>query len=161
MDVRARAGREALLVSRPVVGYLWNRLQHAILHEAYHLLEEGIVTPEDIDRVAKRLFGPRFCVTGLIESKDIGGLETHVRAQQAIVPHLHLARTPCAILERKLARREFGIATGKGFYDWSGRDPAKVSESAKRRLRRLNAFLADKLNEGEGAFAPGPSLPPD
>ena len=160
VDVLARAGREALLVSRPVVGYLWNRLQHAILHEAYHLIEGGIVSPEDIDKVAKRLFGPRFCVTGLIETKDIGGLKTHVKAQHAIVPHLNPSRTPSAILDRMIDRGETGLEAGRGFYDWRGRDAAAVAESAKRRLRRLNAFLKDQLNEGEPDPSPGPSLPP-
>ena len=79
--VLERCHRQALLVSRPIVGYLWNRLQHAILHDAYHLIETGVVKAEDIDRVAKLLLGPRFCVTGMIESKDIGGLETHILAQ--------------------------------------------------------------------------------
>ena len=157
----AKAGREALILNRPIVGFLWNRLQHAILHEAYHLIESGVVSTEDIDKVAKRLFGPRFCVSGLVESKDIGGLETHFRAQHAIVPHLHLDRKPCAILDRKRERKEFGISTGKGFYDWSGRDPRDVAESAKRRLRKLNAFLDTELGRGEPDVGPVGSLPPD
>ena len=130
-----RCGRQALLVSQPIVGYLWNRLQHAILHEAYHLIETGVVTAEDVDRVAKRLLGPRFCVTGLIESKDIGGLETHVLAQHAIVPHLHAGRTPSAILDRKVERGELGVGTGAGFYDWQGRDAAAVSAAARRKAK--------------------------
>ena len=156
--VLERCGRQALLVSQPIVGYLWNRLQHAILHEAYHLIETGVVTAEDVDQVAKRLLGPRFCVTGLIESKDIGGLETHVLAQHAIVPHLHAGRTPSAILDRKVERGELGIGTGKGFYDWQGRDAEVVSAAARRKLSRLNAFLEGEMNSGEADLTPGPSV---
>ena len=156
--VLERCDRQALLVSQPIVGYLWNRLQHAILHEAYHLIEIGVVTAEDVDRVAKRLLGPRFCVTGLIESKDIGGIETHVRAQHAIVPHLHAGRKPSAILDRKVERGELGIGTGAGFYDWQGRDAEAVSASARRKLSRLNAFLEEEMNAGEADQSPGPSV---
>ncbi|WP_316980067.1 3-hydroxyacyl-CoA dehydrogenase NAD-binding domain-containing protein [Shumkonia mesophila] len=157
----ARAGKEAIVLAHPIVGYLWNRLQHAILHEAYHLIETGTVKAEDIDKVAKRLLGPRFCVTGLLEGKDINNLEPHMRAQYSIVPHLNHTKEPCAILGRKLERREFGVRSGRGFYDWSGRDADGVVASAKRRLEKLSTFLENELPKGEPDFSPRASLPPD
>lgn len=156
-----KAGREAIVLTKPIIGYLWNRLQHAILHEAYHMVENGIVRPEDVDKVAKQLLGPRFCVAGLLEGKDIFNLEPHILAQKSIVPHLNLSKTPCAILDRKLARREFGVRTGKGFYDWTGRDAAQVVAAAGRKLTRLNEFLENELEEGEPDLSHKGSLPPD
>ncbi|MDX9862124.1 MAG: 3-hydroxyacyl-CoA dehydrogenase NAD-binding domain-containing protein [Rhodospirillales bacterium] len=155
------AGREAIVLSKPIIGYLWNRLQHAILHEAYHLVENGIVKPEDVDKVAKKLLGPRFCVTGLLEGKDIFNLEPHILAQRSIVPHLNLSKTPCAILDRKMERREFGIRTGKGFYDWHGRDAAQVAATVGRKLRRLGDFLENDLEKDEPDVSPMGSLPMD
>jgi len=155
------AGREAIVLSKPIIGYLWNRLQHAILHEAYHLVENGIVKPEDVDKVAKKLLGPRFCVTGLLEGKDIFNLEPHILAQRSIVPHLNLSKTPCAILDRKMERHEFGIRTGKGFYDWHGRDAAQVAASVGRKLRRLGDFLENDLEKDEPDVSPMGSLPMD
>src|SRR3546814_3027106 len=76
-----RTGKDAIVLNRPVEGFLFNRLQHAILHEAYYLIEQGIVTHEDVDKAAKWLLGPRCCVTGLIEQKDISGLDTHAIAR--------------------------------------------------------------------------------
>ena len=102
--------------------------------------------------------GPRFCVTGMIESKDIGGLETHILAQHAIVPHLHSGRTPSAILEGKLERGELGIGTGKVFYDWQGRDSEAVAAAARHRLSRLNAFLEGERKADGAEHSPGPSL---
>ncbi len=155
------AGREAIVLTKPIIGYLWNRLQHAILHEAYHLVENGIVKPEDIDKVAKKLLGPRFCVTGLLEGKDIFNLEPHILAQKSIVPHLNHAVTPSTILDRKLERREFGIRTGKGFYDWQGRDAAEVAAATGRKLKRLGEFLEHDLEKGEPDVSPMGSLPMD
>ena len=160
-DVLAKAGREAIILSRPIVGYLWNRLQHAILHEAYHLVETGVVRPEDVDKVAKRLLGPRFCVTGLIEGKDVFNLEPHIQAQHSIVPHLHHSGTACDILNRKLERQQFGVRSGQGFYDWDGQDADAVLASASRRLRRLTRFLEEELEASEPALRPKASLPPD
>ncbi len=157
----AAADREAILLLKPIVGYLWNRLQHAILHEAYSLVESGVVKPEDVDKVAKRLLGPRFCVTGLLEGKDIFNLEPHINAQRSIVPHLSHTGKHCAILDRKMERREFGIRTGKGFYDWTGRDANDVAAAAARKLTKLSAFLENDLNEGEPDLSPVGSLPPE
>jgi len=120
-----RASRKLpLLLREPVPGLLINRLQHAILHEAYYLIEQGIVTAADVDLAAKELLGPRMSVTGLIEQKDISGLDTHALAQAAIVPELHHGARPLAIVQDKHRRNDIGVKTGVGFYDWRGFDPA-------------------------------------
>jgi 3-hydroxybutyryl-CoA dehydrogenase len=140
----AKTGKEALVLKKPVAGFLVNRLQHAILHEAYYLIEQGIVSVEDVDRAAKRLFGPRMCITGLIEQKDLSGLDTHALAQQAIVPHLWHGAEPNRFLQDKYERGGLGLKTGRGFYDWSGKDPAAVRKTAAERLTRLLEFLDKK-----------------
>jgi 3-hydroxybutyryl-CoA dehydrogenase len=136
-----QAGREPILLQRAVNGYLINRLQHSILHEAYHLLESGIASAEMIDNVAKKLLGPRLCITGLLEQKDIAGLEMHAQAQRSIVPTLSHTNVPNAYLQDMVARGDVGIASGKGFYEWRGSDPAAVRRRANERLQRLLAYL--------------------
>jgi 3-hydroxybutyryl-CoA dehydrogenase len=136
-----QAGREPILLQKAVNGYLINRLQHSILHEAYHLLESGIATAEMIDNVAKKLLGPRLCITGLLEQKDIGGLVMHAQAQRSIVPTLSHTNVPNPYLQDMVARGDVGVASGKGFYEWQGRDPAQVRQRANERLQRLLAYL--------------------
>jgi 3-hydroxybutyryl-CoA dehydrogenase len=136
-----RSGKEVIVLKRPVIGFLINRLQHALLHEAYHLIETGVVDVEDVDRFARRLFGPRMCVTGLIEQKDLSGLEVHALAQRSIVPALHHSPEPCRVLQDKVEAGDLGAKTGKGFYDWRGRDVAAYRHEAKDKMARLVAFL--------------------
>ena len=143
-----QAGREPIFLERAVNGYLINRLQHSILHEAYHMVAEGIATPEMIDKVARQLLGPRMCVTGLLEQKDIAGLEIHAKAQRSIVPSLSHTGVPSPYLQNMVARGDLGIRSGKGFYDWTGRDPNEVQRTANERLQRLLAFL-EELHNGE------------
>ncbi len=144
-------GKEPIHVAKPVIGFLINRLQHAILHEAYHLISEGAATPADIDAVAKRLLGPRMCVTGLIEQKDISGLVIHSQAQRSIVPALAHDHTPNPVLQALAARGEIGVKAGKGWYDWTGLDAQTVTTASADRLKRLLAFLETGL--------PDPILP--
>ena len=136
-----QAKREPIVLQRAVNGYLINRLQHSILHEAYHLLEEGIADADMIDKVAKNLLGPRLCITGLLEQKDLAGLTMHAQAQQSIVPTLAHTNVPNRYLQDMVARGDLGIATGKGFYDWSERDGKAVSRKAAERLKRLLEYL--------------------
>jgi 3-hydroxybutyryl-CoA dehydrogenase len=138
-----KAGREPVLLERPINGYLINRLQHSILHEAYHLIEDGVATAEMIDKVAKRLLGPRMCITGLLEQKDIAGLEMHAQAQRSIVPTLSHTNVPTPLLQDMVARGDVGIRSGRGFYEWQAGEADTVPAAANDRLKRLLKFLAD------------------
>ena len=93
-DALRRTGKEPVVLYKPIVGFLVNRLQHAILHEAYYLIEAGVATVEDIDHAARRMLAPRMCLNGLIQQKDISGLKIHADAQESIVPKLFHNATP-------------------------------------------------------------------
>jgi 3-hydroxybutyryl-CoA dehydrogenase len=135
------AGRNFVRLKRALPGLLINRLQHAILHEAYYLIDEGVATAEEIDRCARVMLAPRMCITGLIEQKDISGLDTHAMAQRALVPALHHGDKPRRALQDLYEAGHLGIKTGKGFYDWSGKDPNAVKAEAGRKLTELLAYL--------------------
>jgi 3-hydroxybutyryl-CoA dehydrogenase len=135
------AGKSVVRLKRAVPGLLINRLQHAILHEAYYLIDEGIATAEEIDRCAREMLAPRMCITGLIEQKDISGLDTHALAQRALVPVLHHGDKPRRVLQDLYGAGHLGIKTGKGFYDWSGKDPNQVKAEAGRKLAELLSYL--------------------
>jgi 3-hydroxybutyryl-CoA dehydrogenase len=143
IDALERTGREVIVLKKPVTGFLINRLQHAILHEAYYLIEEGVVTVEDVDRVARSLFGPRLCITGLIKQKDLSGLDVHALAQRSIVPALHHGAEPAKMLQEKYAAGDLGAKSGRGFYDWRDQDVDAVRRDAKKKLEDLLAYLAD------------------
>ncbi len=142
-----RTGKEPVLLYRPIIGFLVNRLQHAILHEAYWLIDSGVASAADIDHAARRMLAPRMCLNGLIRQKDISGLKIHADAQRSIVPHLFHNRTPCALLQDMVARGETGLASGKGFYDWSDCDADSVRSQATAQLRKLLALLQTDLGE--------------
>jgi 3-hydroxybutyryl-CoA dehydrogenase len=134
-------GKDVVVMTEPMVGLLVNRLQHAILHEAYHMIERGVVTAADVDLVARRLLGPRMSITGLIEQKDLSGLDTHAWAQAAIVPHLCHSATPSPVIMDKLKNNELGVKTGKGFYDWRARDGEAAKREGSAKLQKLLDFL--------------------
>jgi len=115
-----------------------------MLHEAYWMIEQGIVTAADVDIFARRAFGPRMCVTGVIEQKDLSGIDTHALSQLGIVPHLHHGAEPIRLVQDMYARGDLGVKTGKGFYDWTGRDVDAYKRKAAEKLKRILAIIEEE-----------------
>lgn len=147
------SGKYVVNLREPINGLLVNRLQQAILREGYYLIEKGICTARDIDEVAKRMLGPRMCVTGLIEQKDISGLDTHALAQAELVPRLHHGAEPSAIVQGLYKSGKLGVKTGTGFYDW--RDWNVAAHRGK-----TAALLGDILKLLDERRTPPPPLAP-
>lgn len=142
-----RCGQTPVVLSRPIVGALFSRLQHAILREAYYLISEGYCTMEEVNDMARRFLAPRMCITGLLEQKDISGLDTHARAHQNIVPYLSHDPKPTRFLLDRYDAGHFGLKSGLGFYDWSGKDPESVRREVTRKVARISALMKEMETE--------------
>jgi len=149
-DALRRTGKEPVVLYKPIVGFLVNRILIPMLNEAIFALYEGIATAEDIDHAARRMLAPRMCLNGLIQQKDISGLKIHADAQESIVPKLFHNATPNPMLQTMVALGRTGLSAGKGFYDWSGCDVEAVRRQASSQLAKLLEFL----KSGIGAPAP-------
>lgn len=144
VEALLRSGKESIVLNKPIIGFLINRLQHALLHEAYCMIEQGIVTAEDVDKFARQGFGPRMCVTGLIQQKDLSGVDVNAAAQRSIVPDLNHTGTPCQMVQDMAARGDHGVKTGKGFYDWADKDVDAFRRAAAAKLARLWDALEER-----------------
>ena len=106
-------------------GFIVPRLQAAAMNEAARLVEEGVATPEDIDRAVRSGFGPRYTAMGLCEFIDYGGLDILFYAATSMQRALNAPRyEPPAIVKRLMAEGKRGTREGEGLYDWRGKDVA-------------------------------------
>ena len=139
-----RLGRLPLRVRKDVPGFLINRLQHAVIREAVRLLTEGVASAEEIDLAVQLGLSPRFTTAGPLEQRDINGLNTHVKVASHLWKTLDGWEAPLAYLQAMVARGETGLEAGRGYYDWSGRDPVQVrSEKDEQLIRRTAQVMAD------------------
>ena len=69
-----------IVVKKEVRGFVFNRLQGALLREAYCLVRDGVATVEEIDALVRDGLGLRWSVIGPFETVDLntrGGIERH------------------------------------------------------------------------------------
>lgn len=107
----------------PSPGFIVPRLQAAAMNEAARLVEEGVATPQDIDKAVRAGFGPRYTAMGLCEFIDYGGLDILYYASSSMARALNAPRyEPPALIKRLMDEGKRGAREGEGLYDWRGRD---------------------------------------
>jgi 3-hydroxybutyryl-CoA dehydrogenase len=119
-EVLKALGKEPVLVERDVPGFIWNRLQAAMLRESLWLVEQGVASPETVDRIVRSGLARRYRYTGPFETVALGGLDSWTRVTANLFPQLSNATRAEAIgrwlslegeaLEAVRARRDRGLA---------------------------------------------------
>ncbi|HEX4766487.1 MAG TPA: 3-hydroxyacyl-CoA dehydrogenase [Lichenihabitans sp.] len=70
-ELMRRVGQSPIRLHREINGFVVNRLQSALLGEAFRLVEDGIVTADDVDRAVSDGLGLRWCFMGPFETIDL------------------------------------------------------------------------------------------
>ena len=74
------AGFDPVRLAREVPGFVFNRLQGAVLREAYRLVAEGVIDVDGLDRLVRDGLGPRWALSGPFETAELntpGGIAAH------------------------------------------------------------------------------------
>lgn len=134
-------GKKPVIVRKSVPGFIINRLTGAMEREIDYLIDEGIVTPEDLDTAVKASFGFRLACMGPMAQEDMIGLDTAARVSGNIFKVLSNKTEPSPALIEKVKTGELGIKSGKGWYDYTGRSREEISDSINRRLLKQLALF--------------------
>lgn len=79
-EIFSRAGFDPVALGLEIPAFVFNRLQSALLREAYRLVGEGVIAPGDLDRLVRDGLGPRWALSGPFETADLntaGGIRGH------------------------------------------------------------------------------------
>jgi 3-hydroxybutyryl-CoA dehydrogenase len=139
-QVLGSAGKRTVTVRKDVPGQLGNRLQHALFREAFHIIQEGVASIEDVDVAVKYGPGLRFPAYGLLEHADMVGLDMMQAIDSYLFSALSSADAPPPFLRELVARGDLGAKTGRGLYDWTQRSAADV-------LAARDRFIAARLRD--------------
>ena len=126
-----------ILARRDVPGFVWNRLQVALLREALWLLDQGVADVEAIDAAVSDGLAPRWLATGPFATVDLGGSHTWARVAEELFPALATDTT----VARSLSERG---ASDKTFYEWSAEERRQMLETRAKTLSFGREITAER-----------------
>ena len=137
-----KCGKTAVLMKKFIRGYIANRLQQCLNQEIFYLIDNGYCDAQAIDLACQASFIPRACVLGIMKRIDFGGVDmtyNNFKNKSYAAPQWdHIPQ----ILQDKIDAGDLGIKTGKGFYDFTGKDIEAVK--AKRDKYLFEVFKLTK-----------------
>lgn len=107
-------GKETATV-KDVTGFVLNRLQYALFHEAAQVVEEGIATAEDVDTMVRTTFGFRLPFFGPFAIADMAGLDVYAFCYKSLQTGFPERFATPQILQEKVDAGQLGTKTGSGF----------------------------------------------
>ena len=144
-------GKAPIWVKKDVPGFVGNRIQHAMLREAFYLINDGVVDAEGVDTAVRYGFGFRFIACGPILQKEMSGWDTNYIVAKALYPHLYSNTTPAPVVKTLVDKGYLGMKSKRGFWEW---DDAKIAQEKARIERCLQAGMeilkSDRVKQGNG-----------
>src|SRR6185437_4786155 len=120
-------------------GFIVPRIQALAMNEAARMVEEGVATPEDIDKAIRYGFGFRYAVLGLLEFIDWGGGDILYYASRYLEGALGSDRYRAPeVISNNMRDGRIGLRTGAGFLDYSRLD---IDAYREKRLADMVAML--------------------
>jgi len=116
-DFVKKIGKEPVTVNRDVPGFAINRINFPSTIEAMNLVEQGVVSVEDVDKGVRLGLGRKM---GIFETGDMVGLDVTYGALMAMYHETGDSRWyPPLLLRRKVKAGHLGRKTGRGWYPYN------------------------------------------
>ena len=121
-------GKEPTLVRKDIRGFITNRIMYAMYREAFHLVENGYATIEDVDRACKNDGGHWMTFCGLFRYMDLTGLQAYHTVMKDLFPELSNRTSVPKLIDDIAKKGGNGISNGKGFYSYTPEQSKKWEE---------------------------------
>lgn len=121
-------GKEPTLVRKDIRGFITNRIMYAMYREAFHLVENGYATIEDVDRACKNDGGHWMTFCGLFRYMDLTGLQAYHTVMKDLFPELSNKTSVPKLIDNIAKRGGNGISNGLGFYKYTPEESKQWEE---------------------------------
>lgn len=123
--------RNPIVVNKDVPGFVWNRIQFAVLRECMYLVEADVASLEDVNVAVRDGYALRTSVVGPFETVDLSGLDLYRTIAESLYPHLNDADEPSDLFDVYLNNGRCGIEEGAGFFEYDQSAAEIISERDK------------------------------
>lgn len=112
-------GKEPTLVRKDIRGFITNRLMYALYREAFHLVENGYASVEDVDRACRNNAGYWMTLVGVFRWMDLTGVAAYHNVMKDLFPTLNNQTEVPKLIDDLVKNGAKGISNTHGFYDYS------------------------------------------
>lgn len=112
-------GKEPSLLRKDIRGFITNRIMYAMMREAFHLVEKGYATVEDVDRSLRNDLGYWITFAGPFRFMDLTGIPAYATVMKDLFPDLDNSTATPVLMEKVVASGALGVANAKGFYPYT------------------------------------------
>jgi 5-formyl-3-hydroxy-2-methylpyridine 4-carboxylate dehydrogenase len=131
-----RTGHLPIIIRKDVPGFVENRVLYAVMRECLDLVEQGVISPEDLDACVSWGIGYKLAVVGPMALLDMAGLDIYAAVGGYLNKELSNRSDVAAYITERTSQRKLGLKSGSGIYDYT---PEKIAELQGRRARKLVA----------------------
>jgi 3-hydroxybutyryl-CoA dehydrogenase len=114
-EVAEKMGKETVVINE-FPGFVTSRISCLVGNEAFYMLQEGLGTPEEIDKAIK--LGLNYPM-GPFELVDLVGLDARLNNLKYLHEKLGEKYRPAPLLEQYVKAGRLGRKSGKGVYDYT------------------------------------------
>ncbi|MFB6068608.1 MAG: 3-hydroxyacyl-CoA dehydrogenase family protein [Halobacterium sp.] len=132
--------RDPIVVERDVPGFVWNRIQFAVLRECMHIVEEGVASLADVERAVRDGYALRTATVGPFETVDLSGVDLFRDIASELYPHLADDDEPSRLFDERIETGRNGVEDGAGFRDYDD-PPAAVVRRRDERIAAIRRAL--------------------
>ena len=144
VEICRSIGKAPAVLETEIAGFVVNRLQFALYREALFLVEEGIVTAENLDSLVVTSIGNRLGVYGPLRIADLAGLDVYESICRNVFPVLNNSGAPADGLRKLVESGRLGAKSGQGVFDWP---PEAMNEVVGSLARHAAAMFGKRTPE--------------
>lgn len=133
-------GKEPTLVRKDIRGFITNRLMYAMYREAFHLVENGYASVEDVDRACRNNAGYWMTLVGIFRWMDLTGVPAYHNVMKDLFPTLSNQTEMPKLIDKLVNDGAKGVANAHGFYEYTPEEAQLWKETFEEfsyEIRRL------------------------
>ncbi|MEK9675325.1 MAG: 3-hydroxyacyl-CoA dehydrogenase family protein, partial [Chloroflexota bacterium] len=112
-------GKNPAHIQKEVQGFVGNRLQVAVLREAFEIIGSAEESAESLDSQVRDSLGNQLARSGPFGIVAERGIDSVLREAEDVFPTLCNDRELPPVLMNKIESGELGVKVRKGFYEWT------------------------------------------
>jgi 5-formyl-3-hydroxy-2-methylpyridine 4-carboxylate dehydrogenase len=136
-------GLVPVTVLRDVPGFVENRVLYAIMRECLSLVDNGVVSSEDLDTCVQWGIGFKLAVIPPLQLLDVAGLDIYHAVASYLNADLDDRRDVSEAIISRIDKGELGMKTGKGLFDYTPEQAAALRQARAQQLVAVRRALSD------------------